>query len=297
MADTFTITNYVTYLDVEEGLSPHTIEAYMHNVNRYISFLRDTGILSPSGVTREHVTEFLDTLQSFGLSQTSISRNFAAVKSYHRFLLRENILSSDPADTIQVKASRRRLPEVLSVEETIRLVESPDCTTPAGVRDRAMLEFTYATGVRVSELVSMTVDNILFKEDIVRITGKGSKERIVPLGSTAKEKVLEYIRTSRSALAGARSRDILFLNMRGTPLTRMGFWKILHKYAILAGITKHVSPHTLRHSFATHLLEGGADIRIIQELLGHANISTTEIYTHVDREYLKEIHRSFHPRA
>ena len=160
-----------------------------------------------------------------------------------------------------------------------------------------MLEFAYATGTRVSELVTMTIQNILFKENIVRITGKGSKQRLVPLGSTAKGRVQEYLTQVRPQLAGNKSKDVLFLNSRGGPLSRMGFWKILRKYVIQAGITTHTSPHTLRHSFATHLLEGGADIRVIQELLGHSNISTTEIYTHIDREYLKEVHRTFHPRA
>ena len=160
-----------------------------------------------------------------------------------------------------------------------------------------MLEFAYATGARVSELVSIKLQNILFKEDLVRITGKGSKERIVPLGRTAKEKVLDYLNNVRPDLSKGLSRDVLFLNAHGKPLSRMGFWKVLRKYVILSGITKHTSPHTFRHSFATHLLEGGADIRVVQELLGHSSISTTEIYTHIDREFIKEVHRTFHPRA
>ena len=160
-----------------------------------------------------------------------------------------------------------------------------------------MLEFAYATGARVTELVSIKLQNIYFDENIVRITGKGSKERIVLIGQIAKEKVLGYLNTSRPVLAGDSSRDVLFLNVRGAPLTRMGFWKILRKYVLLSGITKHTSPHTLRHSFATHLLEGGADLRVVQELLGHAYISTTKVYTHIDREYIKEVHRTFHPRA
>ncbi|MDP2982800.1 MAG: site-specific tyrosine recombinase XerD [Candidatus Latescibacter sp.] len=297
MAKSFDITEYVTFLDVEEGLSPNTLEAYLHNVGRYISYLKTRGISSPAGVQKKHVMDFLDELRSLELSPASISRNFSAVRSYHHFLYRESICSVDPTETVEILTSHRKLPDTLSIEEVIRLIESPDTTEPTGLRDRAMLEFAYATGVRVSELVGITEQNILFKENLVRITGKGSKERIVPLGSTAKEKVLEYIARGRPLLVGKIPRETLFLNARGGPLTRMGFWKILRKYVILAGITKHTSPHTLRHSFATHLLEGGADIRVLQELLGHSNIATTEIYTHIDREYLKEVHRTFHPRA
>jgi len=296
MSEKFTITKYVYYLDVEEGLSSNTIEAYLHNINRYISFLTSKSIDSPAQVKKENVIEFIEYLHRKGLSQNSISRNFAAVKSYHQFLYRENMSESDPTETVQVSASQRKLPDVLNVEETIKLIETPDSSTPLSIRDRAMLEFAYATGARVTELVSIKLQNIFFDENIVRITGKGSKERIVPLGQVAKERVLDYLNTSRPVLAGDSSRDVLFLNARGAPLTRMGFWKILRKYVLLSGITKHTSPHTLRHSFATHLLEGGADLRVVQELLGHVYISTTKVYTHIDREYIKEVHRTFHPR-
>jgi integrase/recombinase XerD len=297
MDDMFDITEYVTYLDVEEGLSPNTLEAYLHNVGRYISYLKTRGISSPKEAMKKHVVDFLQELQDIELSPASIARNFSAVRSYHHFLYRENICPADPTETVEILTFQRKLPDTLSIEEVIRLIESPDTAEPLGIRDRAMLEFAYATGVRVSELVGVTEQNILFKENLVRITGKGSKERIIPLGSTAKEKVLEYIARGRPFLSTKIPREVLFLNARGGPLTRMGFWKILRKYVIAAGIIKHTSPHTLRHSFATHLLEGGADIRVLQELLGHSNIATTEIYTHIDREYLKEVHRTFHPRA
>ncbi len=297
MADPFVITRYITFLDVEEGLSPNTIEAYLHNTNRYIGWLKDNNINDPGAVNRESVLDFLETLEEMGLSKNSLTRNFAAIKSYHQFLLREQFSPADPTETLQVRPPRRKLPDVLTIEETLRLIESPDMSTPLGLRDRAMLEFAYATGSRVSELISVTIQQVLLEENLVRITGKGSKERIVPLGQTAKEHVCSYINTVRKDLAKGQTRDVLFLNVRGRPLTRMGFWKILRKYVLTAGITTHTSPHTLRHSFATHLLEGGADIRVIQELLGHSHISTTEIYTHIDREYLKEIHRTCHPRA
>ena len=296
MADPFNITEYITHLDVEEGLSHNTLEAYLHNVGRYISWLTSRGIAHPDRVRKNDMLAFLGDLEALGLSPVSISRNFSAVRSYHRFLFGERICAVDPTETIEVLSSRRKLPDTLSIEEVIRLVESPDISDPLGLRDRAMLELAYAAGTRVSELVNMPIHNVLFSENLVRITGKGSKERIVPLGSTAKEQVLAYLGRGRPALAGKVTSDRLFLNARGGPLTRMGFWKILRKYVIKAGITKHTSPHTLRHSFATHLLEGGADIRVLQELLGHSNIATTEIYTHIDREYLKEVHRTFHPR-
>jgi len=297
MPDQFSITGFVTYLDVEEGLSPNTIEAYMHDVGRYVTYISTFGITSPAQVTKDRIVEYIEELRKLGLAVNSVSRNFSAIRSYHRFLYHESRTQSDPTETVEVAALRRKLPDVLSIEEAIRLIESPDTSTPLGIRDRAMLEFAYASGTRVTELVTMTIQNISFDENLVRITGKGSKQRLVPLGSAAKTRVREYLNGVRPQLAGNTSRDVLFLNVRGGPLSRMGFWKILRKYVIKAGITTHTSPHTLRHSFATHLLEGGADIRVIQELLGHSNIATTEIYTHIDREYLKEVHRTFHPRA
>lgn len=293
----FHVTDYITYLDVEEGHSPNTIEAYMHDINRYLSNITDLGITDPADVSKNHVADYIGNLRAIGLTQTTVSRNFSAIRSYHRFLVREGIRTSDPTETIEVMTGKRHLPDVLSIEETIRLIETPDQSTVLGYRDTTMLEFAYAAGTRVSELVTMTIGNVLVDEHIVRITGKGSKQRIVPLGDEAVKKVKRYVAHIRPQLAKPSSHDILFLNARGGPLTRMGFWKLLRKYVIQAGITTHTSPHTLRHSFATHLLEGGADIRIIQELLGHSNISTTEIYTHIDREYLKEIHRTFHPRS
>ncbi len=295
--DNFSITDYVTYLDVEEGLSPNTIEAYMHNVGRYISYLTSKGLDSPVEVTKEHIVSYIEVLRESGLSPNSVSRNFFAIRSFHLFLYHEKNAQTNPTETVVVSTLQRKLPDVLSIEETIKLIESPDTSTPLGIRNSAMLEFAYATGARVSELITIKIQNVLFDENIVRITGKGSKQRLVPLGSTAKEKVVEYLNRVRPELVGNLPRDVLFLNARGGPLSRMGFWKILRRYVIEAGITKHTSPHTLRHSFATHLLEGGADIRVVQELLGHSNISTTEIYTHIDREFLKEVHRSFHPRA
>ena len=298
MRDDFHITAYVNFIDVEKGLSHNTIEAYIHDIGRYITYLKERDINAPGDVTKSVILDYIEHLRVEGLSVNSVSRNFSAIRSYHLFLFREKITKIDPTESFELLSLHRKLPDVLNIDEIIRLIETPETSQPLGIRDRAMLEFAYGTGSRVSELITITVQNILFDENLVRITGKGSKERIVPLGGKAKEIVLDYIRNIRSPLAEKKmSKDVLFLNMRGSPLTRMGFWKILRSYVIQAGITKHTSPHTLRHSFATHLLEGGADIRVVQELLGHASISTTEIYTHVDREYIKEVHRTFHPRA
>ena len=298
MPDPFAVTDYLTHLEVELGLSSNTIEAYLHDINRYVSFLGERGISSPGQVEKQTVIDYIEYLRSLDLSVNSVARNISAVRSYHGFLYREQRTVGNPTETVEILTLHRRLPDVLGVEEIIRLIEAPDMSTSMGIRDRAMLEFAYATGVRVTELVTLRLQNILFEEDIVRITGKGSKERIVPLGGTAKRTILDYMSRVRLSLAEKKmAKDVLFLNMRGRPLTRMGFWKILRKYVVQAGITRHTSPHTLRHSFATHLLEGGADIRVVQELLGHSSISTTEIYTHVDREYIKEVHRTFHPRA
>jgi integrase/recombinase XerD len=296
MADSFDITRFIGYLEIESGFSPNTIDAYMHDVNRYAGFLRDRGIESPDASSRELVSEFITSLQSAGLAQSSVSRNFQAIRTYHRHLRREGKVITDPTETIQVCEPRRRLPDVLTVEEAIRLVETPVADSPLGIRDCALLEFAYATGARVSEIITITSQHILHNEGLVRIFGKGSKERLVPVGESALGAVRVYIEQSRPQLLRGASRNELFLNNRGAVLTRMGYWKILRKYVILAGITRHTSPHTLRHSFATHLLEGGADLRVVQELLGHSYISTTERYTHVDREYLKEVHRTFHPR-
>jgi len=298
MSSPFALTQYLTYLEVELGASANTIAGYLHDVNRYLEYLSGQGIEHPGRVEKSVVLDFAEELRKNGLAVNTVARYLAALRSYHQFLFREHHTRGDPTETIELLAVHRKLPGVLSVEEVIRLIESPDSSKSLGIRDRAMLEFAYATGVRVSELISVTLQNVLFEENLVRIMGKGSKERIVPLGGAAKRTVLEYMRSTRTALARKRqSRDVLFLNRFGRPLTRMGFWKILRKYVLQAGITKHTTPHTLRHSFATHLLEGGADIRVVQELLGHASIATTEIYTHVDREYIKEVHRSFHPRA
>ncbi len=293
----FPLTAFVTHLDIEEGSSPLTIESYLGDIERYTAWLAERRITEPATVTRRDVEIYIEYLREAGRSPKTVARAFAALRAFHRFCLREGVAGSDPTDKLAVSPGRRRLPDVLSIPEVVRLLETPDTSVPLGIRDRALLEFAYATGCRVSELVNMTVPNVLMEETLVRIMGKGAKERVIPFGSAAKQWLRRYLADVRPGLVSTLSRDRLFVSVRGRPLTRDGYWKILRKHVERAGITTHTSPHTLRHSFATHLLEGGADIRVIQELLGHANITTTEIYTHVNREFLSEVHRTFHPRA
>ena len=211
--------------------------------------------------------------------------------------MHEQHITMDPADLLEMPRTRKRFPTVLEYQEIERLLASPDITTILGIRDKALLEFLYATGVRVSELITLARADIFIDEGYVRVFGKGSKERIIPLGGAAKRTIQQYLEETRILLAKNAAHDTLFLNWRGRPLSRMGVWKIVKRYALAARITTHLSPHTFRHSFATHLLEGGADLRAVQEMLGHVDISTTQIYTHIDREYLREVHKTFHPRG
>jgi len=287
----------LNHLHLERGLSENTREAYRRDLIRYIQFLESLQITRPQDVSQTHISQFVQLLAELGLSASSISQNLSAIRSFHRFLLNENLSPSDPTEDVESPRLRRKLPVVLTVAEVENLMAQPDISNPQGLRDRAMLEFLYATGVRVSELIQIKQGDLRLDSGFVRILGKGSKERLVPIGSQAIAFVGRYQREARPLFyRPGRSDDILFLTRRGDSFTRMGFWKMLKDYAQKAGIRKNVSPHTLRHSFATHLLEGGADLRAVQEMLGHADISTTQIYTHLDREYLKEIHQTFHPR-
>ena len=298
MPDNFAISDFLAHIEVEMGLSRNTVEAYLHDVDRYVSFLLDRHITRPRLVEQNTVTAFIDYLREQELSFASCARNFAAVRSYHQFLVRTGKTESDPTELITVPFPHRHYPDIISVRDVERLLTAPTPEDRFYDRDQALLEFAYGTGARVSEIIEVPVDGIQFEDGLVRLFGKGSKERIVPVGDIALRKIRTYMENTRLTLTvHRRSRNVLFLNRLGAPLTRMGYWKILRKYVVRAGIDGHITPHTLRHSFATHLLEGGADIRIVQELLGHSDITTTQIYTHIEREYLKEIHRSCHPRA
>ena len=293
----FYLERFDDFLALEQGSSPNTIEAYRRDVDRLVDYATVKGALSPVDVTSRILRDFVYHLKDIGLSPSSIRRNISAIRTYFRFLLAEGATARDPSERLETPKRWRTLPEVLTVEEVTRLLGAPTIDDPLVFRDRAMLELAYGAGLRVSEWITIGVRDVLFEDKLLRVFGKGSKERLVPIGRTAIGAVATYMRELRPTLEKGGGKGALFLNARGVPLTRMGAWKILRRHVERAEIQKHVSPHTLRHSFATHLLEGGADLRAVQEMLGHADISTTQIYTHVDREYLRQVHRQFHPRA
>jgi integrase/recombinase XerD len=293
----FYLERFHDFLAVEKGASARTDEAYLRDLARFAMFARMKGATAPNNVGSRTLREYVYHLKDLGLAPASIRRNVSAVRSYFRFMLDEGHLVRDPSERLETPKRWRTLPEVLTVEEVTQLIAAPSLDEPLAFRDRAMLELAYGAGLRVSEWISLGVRDVLMDEHLVRVFGKGGKERIVPIGRSAIGAVAIYLRELRLRLEHGKGKGILFLNSRGEPLSRMGAWKILRKYVEQAGIKKRVTPHTLRHSFATHLLEGGADLRAVQEMLGHADISTTQIYTHVDREYLRTVHRQYHPRS
>jgi len=289
---------FSSYIELEKGASPNTLDSYILDIKRYIVFLSELGIDEPEHITSNHIRQWLQLLNSLGLVDSSRSRNLSAVRAFHRFLNREMVTKSDATEGIQGPRVHRIIPDVLSYQQIQDLLNLPDTETPLGMRDRAMMEVLYACGLRISELLGLTKTSFRAKGEFLLVFGKGSKERLVPIGSPARNAMKQYLNHGRPQLAKPEKRtDIIFLNNRGEPLSRMGFWKILNGYLNKVPWKAHVSPHTFRHSFATHLLEGGADLRAVQEMLGHASISTTQIYTHIDREFLKEQITSFHPRG
>jgi integrase/recombinase XerD len=283
-------------LVLEEGASPRTIDAYRRDVIRCTVFMREQGVDRADAITAGMLREFVYHLKDLGLAGTSIRRNISALRTWFRIMLTEGLVRHDPTERLDSPARLRTLPEVLSVDAVLKLLAAPQLDERLAFRDRAMLELAYGAGLRVSEWIGLALKDVLLEEGLVRVLGKGNKERLVPIGRSAIGAVAVYVRELRPVLERGEGKGTLFLNGQGKPLTRMGAWKILRKYVVMAGIEQAVSPHTLRHSFATHLLEGGADLRAVQEMLGHADIATTQIYTHVDREYLRSVHRQFHPR-
>jgi len=290
--------SYLTYLRIERGLADNTIDSYGMDLDRFLRYLDEREISQLSSLNIQYLTQYIFMLYDLGLAAPSIHRNISAIKGFCRFLLEEGELSSDPSDLLEAPKLVRKIPHVLSQDEIELILEQPDIQDNLGIRDLAMLEFAYATGARVSEILRIEIKNLFFDQEFVQIFyGKGNKERLVPMGKMAQQMIQRYLSHSRPELADRRrSGEILFLSRNGRPLTRMAYWNILRHYVTQSGIQKHVSPHTLRHSFATHLLDGGADLRAVQEMLGHSDISTTSIYLHLDRMYLQEVHRSFHPR-
>jgi integrase/recombinase XerD len=292
----FLVERFRDFLVLEQGASPRTDDAYQRDLERFTTYVALKGIAQPAEIGASLLRGYVYHLKDLGLAPASIRRNVSAIRSYFRFLLAEGHLVKDPSERLETPKRWRTLPDVLTVEETERLIAAPAIEEPLAFRDRALLELAYGAGLRVSEWISISVRDLLMDEGLVRVFGKGSKERLVPIGRSAIGALAIYLRELRPKLERGGGKGVLFLNARGLPLSRMGAWKILRKHVTTAGLEKRVTPHTLRHSFATHLLEAGADLRAVQEMLGHADISTTQIYTHVDREYLRSVHRQFHPR-
>lgn len=289
--------DYLNYLSVERGLAKNTLESYGRDLHQYLGYLQEKKNLSLTNTTQATVIGYLLQLQARGKATATLSRSLAAIKSYYHYMARENRIERDPTVNLDAPKQEKRLPRVLSVTEVERLLEQPDIKNPVGIRDRAMLEVLYATGLRVSELVSLKVEDINLDTGYIKCYGKGSKERIVPIGSVAIKFLKLYQDHARKFLASRLMENTLFLNHHGKGLTRQGFWKIIKKYADNLDILTDITPHTLRHSFATHLLENGADLRSVQEMLGHADIATTQIYTHLTKGKIKEIYEKAHPRA
>jgi integrase/recombinase XerD len=297
LARAFWLEGFRDYLALEAGHSPNTVENYLRDLRRLAEFADARGVAEPAGLTRGMLREFVFALKDLGLSAATIRRHVSAVRTYFGFLVGEGIVARDPSDRLESPRLGRTLPETLTVPEVEALLGAPSVDEPLGWRDRALLELGYGAGLRVSELCGLGLTDLVLSESLVRVVGKGNKERLVPIGRSVLGAMSVYLHTLRPTLDRGKSRQRVFLNNRGQPLSRVGAWGIVKRAARRAGLAKPVTPHTLRHSFATHLLEGGADLRAVQEMLGHADLSTTQIYTHVDRDYLRSVHRQYHPRG
>ncbi|MDP4281043.1 MAG: site-specific tyrosine recombinase XerD [Bacteroidota bacterium] len=299
MADwTSTLKGYQAWLQLEKSLSSNSVEAYIHDVEKLIQYL-DTNQLriSPDHISHQNLQNFLKWISELGMTARSQSRILSGLRSFNKYLLLENIIREDPTELLESPKLGRKLPVVLSVEEIDSLINAIDLSKPEGERNKAMLETLYGCGLRVSELINLKISGLFFTEGFIRVTGKGDKERLIPLGSTAEKYIHVYLDTIRPHVPLKKgNEDIVFLNRRGSKLTRVMIFTIIKDLASKAGIKKNISPHTFRHSFATHLVEGGADLRAVQEMLGHESITTTEIYTHLDREYLRSTILQYHPR-
>jgi len=290
------IDTFLNYLSIERGLANNTIISYREDLNNYLTFIEKKKIDSLSKISKDNITNFMLEQRDKGIAPNSVARRLAAIRMFHRFLARERILKDDPSTLIDSPKLWKRVPDTLTVNEVEALIAQPNVHDTRGIRDRAILETLYATGMRVSEAVNLKKDNINLDIGFLRCIGKGNKERIIPLGKKAIASVNRYLKASRPKFLKNKESEFLFVNRSGKKISRQSFWKIIKKYAKLARIKKPIKPHTLRHSFATHLLEHGADLRSVQEMLGHSDISTTQIYTHINKDRLKSIHRQFHPR-
>ncbi|HEA66965.1 MAG TPA: site-specific tyrosine recombinase XerD [Desulfobacterales bacterium] len=291
------VDQYLNYILIEKGLSDKTVESYSSDLARFLEFLEKNSVRSLSETDTPIILRYLIALRNAGLSARSRARHLVTLRGFYRFLAHEGMIEHDPVRIIDFPKAGLRLPDVLSIQETKDLLSLADASKPQGARDAAMIELLYAAGLRVSELIGIKLQDVSLEAGFVRVFGKGSKERVVPIGLYAKERIDHYIVNARPQLLKKRTDHFLFVTRLGKPMTRQGFWKLFKRYVLKAGINKNITPHTLRHSFASHLLEGGADLRSVQLMLGHIDISTTQIYTHVAREHLKKMHEKFHPRG
>lgn len=288
---------YLNYLLIERGVAENTLEAYGRDLRRFLLIVQEKGFTDLRQVLPETVVEYLVRIKEEGLSANSMNRSLAALRGFYKYLLAEKMIEQSPLANIELAKVWMRLPDTISKEEMSLILAQPGMETAQGVRNSAMLELLYATGIRVSELIGLTMNSINWQVGFLVVMGKGSKERVVPIGKTAYDCTKLYVEQVRQQLMQSKNTDVLFLNRFGKKFTRQGFWKMVVRYAEKSGLQKKVHPHTFRHSFASHLLEGGADLRTVQVMLGHADISTTQIYTHITRDRLKEIHQKYHPRG
>jgi integrase/recombinase XerD len=289
---------YLAYLKLEKNLSEQSVLSYSSDLKKFLLFVEDKTHTDLNIITPKLISEYFEIMRDLGISSSTTARYLSSVKGFFKYLSSQEYIEKDPAEILSTRMTERKLPTVLSFIEIEKILQSPNTEEKLGLRDKAILELFYSCGLRVSELINLKMSDLYFSDEVIRVLGKGSKQRIVPIGNSAVKWITEYIKTIRPLLQKKmKSENIIFLNNRGTKLSRMGIWKIVDKYVKVAKIEKEFHPHTFRHSFATHLLEGGADLRAVQEMLGHADISTTQIYTHIDRDFVKQMHKDFHPRG
>jgi len=289
---------FVRFLSTERGLSRSTVESYERDLTAFLHYAGANGLGAPELVEKHHIMTYLQQLKQSGKAVATVSRSVSSIRAFFKYLVMERVIPSDPAAHMQTPKQEKRVPHILSERDVDKLLAAPDADTPAGIRDRAMLELLYATGIRVSELISLDAEHVNLEMGFVRCVGSGGRERIIPLGRMASEALRAYAATARARFVKPnREESSLFLSHLGTRMTRQGFWKIIKKYARASGIQADIAPHTLRHSFAAHLIENGADLRAVQEMLGHADISTTQIYSQASKSRMKDVYERAHPRA
>lgn len=292
------VDEYLNILALEKNLAGNTVASYRTDLTNLLRFADDSNISDLSAIDATLINDFFKSLHDLGISDSTAARYMSSIKGFFEYLINSDYITMNPTEKISLPKLKRRLPEVMTVDEVDMILAQPVTGSILGLRDRAIMEVMYSSGLRVSEAITLQISSVYFGDGIMRIMGKGSKERIVPVGSSAMEWLTEYLQSSRPVLEKkGKSQNFIFLNKRGTRLSRMAIWKMVSQYTLMAGIQKDVHPHTFRHSFATHLVEGGADLRAVQEMLGHSDISTTQIYTHIDREYLKQVYKDCHPRG